>query len=74
VQISSSARARPTIAGKRTGPPAPGKPPQSASGKAHVACDAARRISHASDSSAAPARAMPLSATMTICGRASIAS
>jgi len=34
VQISSRARARPTIAGSRTGPPAPGNPPQSASGSA----------------------------------------
>src|SRR6266446_2285110 len=37
VQMSSSARPRPTIAGRRTGPPAPGKPPQRASGKANVA-------------------------------------
>ena len=41
VQISSSARARPTSCGKRTGPPAPGKPPQAASGMHSVACSAA---------------------------------
>ena len=71
VHMISSARARPTSIGKRTGPPAPGKPPHSASGSANVACAAASRMSQASESSAAPARAAPFSAAITIWGSAS---
>ena len=74
VPISSRARPRPAISANREGPPAPGNPPHAASGNCIVACDAARRISHAKANSAPPARTSPLRAAMTVWGASSSAS